>query len=194
MTMNLSKRGSGGTLGHWKQLSQVCMTTEAETHTMMMMMLFVLNGDNDDREENRKMWILHITGADMTTNRIPTFFSCFPFSSCYFDCWKVLLDRQLWWKGGIAASLPWYYCCCLLFLSWVFFGRKKGRKVAARRVWGQSTNGPLSVSLRKEQSTSTFLGNGNIWLIFIHAFSYLRFKISLHLFLYFFVLSRRLEI
>ena len=146
MTMNLSKRGSGGTLGHWKQLSQVCMTTEAETHTMMMMMLFVLNGDNDDREENRKMWILHITGADMTTNRIPTFFSCFPFSSCYFDCWKVLLDRQLWWKGGIAASLPWYYCCCLLFLSWVFFGRKKGRKVAARRVWGQSTNGPLSQS------------------------------------------------
>ena len=35
--------------------SRTSMTTEAETHTMIMMMLFVLNGDHDDREEHRKM-------------------------------------------------------------------------------------------------------------------------------------------
>ena len=77
------------------------MTTEAETHTMMMMMLFVLNGDNDDREENRKMWILHITGADMTTNRIPTFFRVFRFPHVTLTAEKSYLIDNFGEKGGL---------------------------------------------------------------------------------------------
>ena len=41
--------------------SRTSVTTEAETHTMIMMMLFVLNGDNDDREENRENVKLNVT-------------------------------------------------------------------------------------------------------------------------------------
>ena len=106
-------------------------------------------------------------------NKQNNFFSCFPFSS-FMLLWlllllKLLLDRQLWRKGGIAATCRW--CCCLLFLLGFFFSRKKGRKVAARMSLRPIYKWPSSLSYSEnEKSTSTFLGNGNIWLIFGVAF------------------------
>ena len=149
------------------------MTTEAETHTMMMMMLFVLNGDNDDREENRKMWILHITGADMTTNRIPTFFRVFRFPHVTLTAEKSYLIDNFGEKGGLLHrcrdTTAVAFCSSLGFFS----AGKKAEKLQ-HAEFEANLQMALSLSLtqkRAEQSTSTFLGNGNIWLIFIHAHS-----------------------
>ena len=88
----------------------------------------------------------HVSATDLGhDNKQNNFFPCFPFSS-FMLLWlllKLLLDRQLWRKGGIAATCRW--CCCLLFLLGFFSAGKKAEKLQHAWVWGQSTNGPLSL-------------------------------------------------
>ena len=95
----------------------------------------------------------HVSATDLGhDNKQNNFFSCFPFSS-FMLLWlllKLLLDRQLWRKGGIAATCRW--CCCLLFLLGFFSAGKKAEKLQHAWVWGQSTNGPpLSLLLRERK-------------------------------------------
>ena len=142
----------------------------------------------------------HVSATDLGhDNKQNNFFPCFPFSS-FMLLWlllKLLLDRQLWRKGGIAATCRW--CCCLLFLLGFFSAGKKAEKLQHAWVWGQSTNGPpLSLLLRERRALPLFLAMETFGLFLVlHFLSQTRFRIFLlltcSLFLFFVTRNEKVD-
>ena len=118
-------------------------------------------------------------------NKQNNFFSCFPFSS-FMLLWllllKLLLDRQLWRKGGIAATCP--SDAAAFCSSWFFFQPEKRQKSCSTHEF--EANLQMALLSLLEEHFHFFLAMETFGLFWVlHFLSPTKFKIFLfpHLFL-----------
>ena len=124
----------------------------------------------------------HVSATDLGhDNKQNNFFSCFPFSS-FMLLWlllKLLLDRQLWRKGGIAATCRDAAAFCS---SWFFFQPEKRQKSCSTHEFEANLQMALLILLLRERRRALplFLAMETFGLFLVlHFLSQTRFKIFL---------------